>query len=223
MKQASTSVRAQIGQNKRDRTRQRLLHAAARVLAQHGDNGATIDNFISAADVARGTFYNYFDTRDALIDALWEQIGADPFHEIQAACSNLDDPALKLGYMMEMIIERAAQNKIWGWLVIHLANSERIMTHELADFPMTYLRAGLSAKALSYTDASAARDLVVGATISGIKAVLTGREGARYARALCTMTLKALSATRAKQAFLRRDPPHDYGAESDADNEVSNR
>ncbi len=48
--------RQEIGLERRERTRQKLLMAAARVVAELGEKKSTIDDFIQAAGVARGKF-----------------------------------------------------------------------------------------------------------------------------------------------------------------------
>ena len=112
----TTRTRAQIGEQRRAKMRARLrlpekgyrvgvLEAGARVLADRGSARATIDDFISAAGVSRGTFYNHFTTREELLEALWTNIGHDPFADIQRACSKLDDPAERLGAVTRQVLD----------------------------------------------------------------------------------------------------------------------
>jgi AcrR family transcriptional regulator len=85
--QHPTNVRRrEIGAERRERTRQKLVMAAARVVAEPGENKANIDDFIKAAGVARGTFYNYYSTRELLLADLWARVGRNPLLEIQHAC-----------------------------------------------------------------------------------------------------------------------------------------
>jgi AcrR family transcriptional regulator len=58
-------------------TRQRLFAAAAVVVGRHGYAGASIARIAAEAGVAQGTFYNYFATRQELLDELLPEIGAD--------------------------------------------------------------------------------------------------------------------------------------------------
>ncbi len=58
------SVMVRISDEARADTRRRLLEAAARHLAGHGLAGANVDAIATAAGVAKGTFYNYFDTKE---------------------------------------------------------------------------------------------------------------------------------------------------------------
>jgi len=52
--------RAEIGLEKRKRTRVELIAAAFRVFADKGFEAPVIDDFIIASGLSRGTFYNYF-------------------------------------------------------------------------------------------------------------------------------------------------------------------
>ncbi len=55
-------------------TRQRLLDAATEEFAQHGYSGANIDRISAAAQCAKGTVYNYFPSKQALMLALIDDI-----------------------------------------------------------------------------------------------------------------------------------------------------
>jgi AcrR family transcriptional regulator len=56
-----------------DQRRADLLEAARRVLQERGYGRATVDDIVSAAGVAKGTFYLYFESKEALLDALREE------------------------------------------------------------------------------------------------------------------------------------------------------
>src|SRR5579862_1856074 len=62
--------RVDIGREKRRRTRAALIEAAMKVFARLGPDAPIIDDFIAEAGVARGTFYNYFETREELLIAV---------------------------------------------------------------------------------------------------------------------------------------------------------
>ncbi|HSC75654.1 MAG TPA: TetR/AcrR family transcriptional regulator [Pseudomonadales bacterium] len=51
---------------KRDRTRLLLIEAAIDVLSEKGLEGTSIDDLMRAAGMARGTFYNHFQSREEL-------------------------------------------------------------------------------------------------------------------------------------------------------------
>src|SRR4051812_47589642 len=77
----------------RARTRAALLDAAVRVFARVGAGGAAIHEITAEAGLANGTFYNYFRTREELLDAATELL-ATRFHAaIGASYAAVDDPA----------------------------------------------------------------------------------------------------------------------------------
>jgi AcrR family transcriptional regulator len=54
-------------------THQRLLKCAWELFQERGYDDATVEDITEAADVAKGTFFNYFSTKEAILDeiALW--------------------------------------------------------------------------------------------------------------------------------------------------------
>lgn len=55
--------------------RQAIFLAAARVVGRHGYAGASISKITTAAKVAHGTFYNYFESRQDLFEQLLPALG----------------------------------------------------------------------------------------------------------------------------------------------------
>lgn len=190
----STALRrAEIGQERRERTRQKLIAAAARVIATGGDKNATIDDFIQAAGVARGTFYNYFPTREDLLEALWTQVGKDPFLEIRNACATIEDPAERLIAQAHLVLKRSGEDQVWGWLVFALSGDTETVNADLRAYPTPDLEAGLKAGRIRYDNLDSARDLVVGTIRAGMKTQLNGQGSSEYADAICRMILLALA------------------------------
>ena len=51
---------------KRD-TRRRIVQEATRLFSERGFDAPTVDDIAAAADVAKGTIYNYFDSKEAIL------------------------------------------------------------------------------------------------------------------------------------------------------------
>jgi len=105
---------------RRARTRAALIEAARGVFADRGVEGATIQEITDAADVAKGSFYNHFESREelqrAVAAAVLEDLGAaldrdveqresDPARVIAASLLStlracLEEPALG-GYLVQ--------------------------------------------------------------------------------------------------------------------------
>ncbi len=70
---------------RQEATRQRLLEAAVAVVGESGYSNSSVARITAAAGIAHGTFYNYFDSQQALFDALLPHLGQLLLEEIRAA------------------------------------------------------------------------------------------------------------------------------------------
>ena len=67
-------ARAAAAEQRKAQTRERLLEAAIAVIGEKGPDACSIEDFVAAADVSRGTFYNYFPTAEDLLRAVSRKI-----------------------------------------------------------------------------------------------------------------------------------------------------
>ena len=79
-------------ERRRERTRQDLLAAAERVLAEKGLHDTKIADIAAAADIGVGTFYLHFPTKEALFDAVVEDTMRRFKATIDTARLSTDDP-----------------------------------------------------------------------------------------------------------------------------------
>ena len=124
--ETSNDKRAEVGAARRARTRERLLAAAIPVVAEKGLEGAVVADFIKAAKVSHGTFYNYFDSRDQLVEELAKKIEAeiiDYDDRVRAATSDL---AQRIIVGVRLNIRRASVDADWSRFMIML-RMQRIM------------------------------------------------------------------------------------------------
>ena len=192
MKGGTAERRVEIGRDRRNRSIQKLLESAARVVADRGSARATIDDFIAAAGLSRGTFYNHFQTREALLDALWAHLGHAPFVEIQRACAQIEDPALRLVTEARLVVQKSAENPTWGWLVLAASSEGETVNPELLSFPRPDLAIGQRAGRFTFDNLEVAGDLVVLGVRQAMRMALTGRASPNYAGAICVMLLRSL-------------------------------
>lgn len=58
----------------RDRRRRAVLHASVRVFSEKGYHATRISDLIEAAGIARGTFYLYFESKNAIFHELLDEL-----------------------------------------------------------------------------------------------------------------------------------------------------
>jgi AcrR family transcriptional regulator len=66
--------RVERARAQREERQVQILSAALHVFAEKGYHGSSISDIVEAAGVARGTFYLYFDSKNAVFLALLEQL-----------------------------------------------------------------------------------------------------------------------------------------------------
>jgi AcrR family transcriptional regulator len=69
----------------KEANRAALLAAARQVFAEHGYEGAGVRDVVRRTELAPGTFYNYFDDKDAVFRAVLEEAGAEARRQVREA------------------------------------------------------------------------------------------------------------------------------------------
>jgi len=77
----------------RDNRREEILRAALRVFADRGLKNATVSDIARAAGMSHGLLYHYFASKDALVEALFEQ-KLERMRAISAAAFSGEGPVL---------------------------------------------------------------------------------------------------------------------------------
>jgi AcrR family transcriptional regulator len=77
-------------------TREALLDATRALLASRSMDALSVDEIVTRADVARGTFYNYFRDKDALERELASHLRARIEDQIASVNEGITDPAQRI-------------------------------------------------------------------------------------------------------------------------------
>ncbi|MFB9990910.1 TetR/AcrR family transcriptional regulator [Deinococcus oregonensis] len=116
--------------------RQHVLDAAARVFAEKGFHAATIKDVATAAGVAHGSIYTYFENKEALLLGLFDLMSAQA--RVQAAASGTpDDPDQLLRATVHQPLAALTSGNaelfriIFSEALINRAFSERLRTQIL--------------------------------------------------------------------------------------------
>jgi AcrR family transcriptional regulator len=99
--------RTAIGQAQRVKTRAWIIQCAIPVFAEHGPDNPVIDDFVRAAGVSRGTFYNYFQTTRELLDATMATLSDELIADIVPLVRDEPNPVVRLATAARMYHRRA--------------------------------------------------------------------------------------------------------------------
>jgi AcrR family transcriptional regulator len=106
--------RTAIGQMQRVKTRAWIIKCAIPVFGEHGPDIPVIDDFVRAAGVSRGTFYNYFQTTRELLDATMETLSDEVIATIVPAVAGMTDPVTRLATAARMYYRKATMDPLFG-------------------------------------------------------------------------------------------------------------
>jgi AcrR family transcriptional regulator len=123
MSKIDLARRAEIGRERRARTRAQILRAAAVLLAERPLAAVTVDRVVEAAGVAKGTFYYHFQSMDELAVAVGLEL-AESFDAVLApSLGELRDPLARLSLAFERFLDKAIADPAWTRLVVQSAHA----------------------------------------------------------------------------------------------------
>ena len=165
--------RVRVGAQRREKTRLRLLESALTVFTEKGPDVAVIEDFIAAAGVSRGTFYNHFKTTGELLLALAAGMSDEVLHIVDPIVLQLDDPVRRFCAGTRLYMHAALRYPLWGSFITRVGT--RIATRgQLIDQYLTRdLTLAIKHKRLKVDSVLVARDIVLGSIFYGIETMLT--------------------------------------------------
>jgi AcrR family transcriptional regulator len=113
--------RAQIGQEKRAKTRAQLISAANSLFAKRAVESVTVDDIVNEAGVAKGTFYVHFDDLNALTAAVADELVRTFDELLQPQRLSMPDPLMRIAFACNGFFEKALEDPPWAALVARMA------------------------------------------------------------------------------------------------------
>lgn len=107
-------------QCKRDRTRCAIVEAAIEIIADKGLDAASIEELMRAAGMARGTFYNYFQTRDEVLIAVERDIRVQIREAVESRIPEGLTPAQILTCMVFGFVQYGLDRPQIGWTLVRI-------------------------------------------------------------------------------------------------------
>jgi AcrR family transcriptional regulator len=194
------------GHKKRERTRRGLVDAALRLVARKEVGEIALLDVASEAEVSNGTIYNYFRTRDEVLEAVGIAMASEFSDAISALSSGVHCGAQRLSIGVRMFVCRAAYDHQWANALLRIIHSDQAMRSRLAAHVLGDLREGLRAGAFAYEDEGIALDMVISCTTGAMRSVVEGRVVAEHDQRVAEMILKALGVTPAKAKKIAGKP-----------------
>lgn len=140
-------------QCKRDRTRCAIVDAAIEIIADKGLDAASIDELMRAAGMARGTFYNYFQSRDEVLAAVVYTMQAQMRDSVEQRIPEGLMPAQVVACMIYGFIQFCLDRPRLGWTWVRIGGGDRWLMTESPAAP-TFPRSDAALEAVIDADLS---------------------------------------------------------------------
>jgi AcrR family transcriptional regulator len=122
------------------RTADALVAAGRALMAERPIAAIAVDDIVRAAGVAKGSFYNYFEDKDALARAIAKEVRIGVEAEVSEANARIDDPAHRVARAVCVYINHALSNpqaagimlRVYAGDVTEAALNQGV-THDVSD------------------------------------------------------------------------------------------
>jgi len=191
---------------RREQTRAKLLAAARSLFARQGVEKTRINEITEEADVGFGSFYNHFDSKEAIVEAVLADALASHAAALRAVTDELDDPAEVISAAHRYFVRLARTDPELAWLLVRLDVSHTVVTETLGPFARRDLRRGLNAGRLHVPHQQTALEASGGALLAVIRTVLDGSAPKSADVHHAEGILRMLGLSRAEAADVARRP-----------------
>lgn len=103
-----------------ERTREALIRAGRKLFAEQPVDAVAIDDIVRAANVAKGSFYNHFPDKDALVRSVTGEIRAGVERAIGRANAGIDEPARRVARAICVYMRYAVDEPVRAGVLVRV-------------------------------------------------------------------------------------------------------
>lgn len=155
-------------------TRNNIVAAAHELMAHGGPESLTIAAIAEKADIGLGTFYNYFESREALIDevilAAVESLG----QRLDFLTKDMEDAAEIYSFSLRHLMNTAVSDPLWGWLMVRLGIAQEGLLAQLGPRASRDLQIGIDSGRFQIHNLATASAMTFGSLLSVMHMYLRG-------------------------------------------------
>jgi AcrR family transcriptional regulator len=180
-------------ERRRQQTHDALVAAAREVFAARGVDASTIADITEAADVAKGSFYNYFDAKDDVLRA----VVATTLAELGDALDQLtealrQDPARVISVCVRHTLRACVEDPTVGWFLLRAGETLSVGEAAIGPFGRRDIGRGVASGRFRVDDAELAGTMIGGAVQAVLRRRLCGELGPGADEALAFHALRVL-------------------------------
>jgi AcrR family transcriptional regulator len=167
------------------------------LIAEKGVAGLRIQELTERADVALGSFYNHFASKEELVEAVVADTIDARAQTIVGRMAALDDPAEMVSFACRRVIRIAYDEPELAWLFVNLDRADALFETIVLPYALETLEQGLTTDRFDVADTHIALTGIVGGALAVMRAILDGRYGPNVDAVFAEAVLRSLGLDRA--------------------------
>lgn len=150
-------------------------------MEEKGVESATVQEIAERADVALGTFYSYFNSKDEIVTAVIEGIMTRLGRRIRRVTDGFTDPGQATAYGFRTVMDVATTDAQWRWLMRRPDTLANTMIRMFGRYGMVDIRRGMEAGRYDVADIELAWNQALWAAAATCVAICSGNRSAEDA------------------------------------------
>jgi AcrR family transcriptional regulator len=175
-------------------TRADLIQAAREIIAESGIEALRVSDVTTRADVAFGTFYNQFKTKDDIVEAVVAETIVGLAQSVEES-PEFDDPAEALVASTRAIVRTAYDDPPLARLLVKLEQAESRFERIIRPQAGALLERGVAQGCFVIDDFETTLTMSIAAAFEVIRGILDGRLGERADLVCAEMLLRMAGVT----------------------------
>jgi AcrR family transcriptional regulator len=189
---------------RRGRTRRALIDGGRRVMAAKGVESATVLEIVREAGVSQPSFYNHFESKEELADA----IVADFFQSDAAlkirVFDEVDDPAEAIAINTSHTLQVASDDPIVAWVMVRGGSSRKLLPAGDSDELARMITVGLERGRFRDVNPRVAAHMIRGAAFPLLQDILLGTAPPTIETDFAELVLRMLGVSNVESAEIAR-------------------
>lgn len=200
--------RAEIGRERRARTRAQIIEVGTTLLSERPLEAITVDAVVEAAGVAKGTFYYHFESIEELAAAVGERL-AESFDDLLApARLELRDPIARISFALTQFLAKAIADPSWARLVIRSFQAPNQLGRSIRANLTADLTKAMAEGRVTVLDPELAADIIIGIWLQVTRGTLQRKPAPDLTRQALDAVLRAIGALPQPRGGKKSDQLH---------------
>jgi AcrR family transcriptional regulator len=188
---ASVNFRTRTGKARRARTRARILSAAFTLFDSQGLERLTVEDVRAQAGLARGSFYNYFETYEDMLKELAAEIARQLNAEQSARFDAISNMAERVWRHLSYAILRVASDRSCSEILVRVTPLVGSLTDHMREHAERDMRMALKAGTINVPSIGVGLDLGYGLATMMLRRGLAAEVDSKELQAAGLMLLRA--------------------------------